>query len=80
MPYADIDRQHEAVRQWQQSHPEKLKAYRKTMFIKRAIERCRFPQPSSIQRHALTEDEVMQLVEGVLAMLRARDTSPDTQV
>ena len=74
MPYADIDRQHEAVRHWQQSHPEKLKAYRKTMFIKRAIDKRRFPQPSSIQRHALTEAEVMQLVEGVLASFRARDT------
>ena len=70
MPYADIARQREAVRQWQESHPEKLKAYRKTMFMKRAIEKCRFPQPSSIQRHALTEVEVVQLVEGVLASLR----------
>jgi hypothetical protein len=51
-----------------------MKAYRKTMFIKRAIDKRRFPQPSSIQRHALTEAEVMQLVEGVLASLRARDT------
>ena len=34
----------------------------------------RFPQPSSIQQHALTEAEVMQLVEGVLASFRARDT------
>ena len=42
--------------------------------MKRAIDKRRFPQPSSIQRHALTEAEVMQLVEGVLASLRARDT------
>tara|TARA_B100000795_G_scaffold75206_1_gene53429 strand:- start:79 stop:309 length:231 start_codon:yes stop_codon:yes gene_type:complete len=74
MPYADIERQREAVRQWQESHPEKMKAYRKTMFMKRAIDKRRFPQPSSIQRHALTEAEVMQLVEGVLASFRARDT------
>ena len=73
MPYADIARrrQREAVRQWQESHPEKLKAYRKTMFMKRAIEKRRFPQPSSIQQHAITEDEVIQLVENVLASLRA---------
>ena len=59
-----------SVRDWQESHPEKLKAYRKTMIMKRAIEKRRFPQPSSIQRHALTEVEVVQLVEGVLASLR----------
>jgi len=59
-----------SVRDWQESHPEKLKAYRKTMIMKRAIEKRRFPQPSSIQRHALTEVEVVQLVVGVLASLR----------
>jgi ferric-dicitrate binding protein FerR (iron transport regulator) len=78
MPYADPERQREAVRQWQESHPEKLKAYRKTMFMKRAIEKRRFPQPSSIQQHAITEDEVIQLVEGVLASLRA--CAPSEQV
>jgi hypothetical protein len=32
--YANKSRQEEAVRQWQEAHPEKLKAYRKTMFFK----------------------------------------------
>ena len=27
MPYADPERQREAVKVWQQAHPEKLKAY-----------------------------------------------------
>jgi len=67
-----------SVRDWQESHPEKLKAYRKTMFMKRAIEKRRFPQPSSIQQHAITEDEVIQLVESVLASLRA--CAPSEQV
>ena len=37
MPYADSARQREAVKVWQESHPEKLKAYRKTMFMRNAI-------------------------------------------
>ena len=78
MPYADPERLKGSARQCANgrsvSPPEKMKANRKTMFIKRAIDKRRFPQPSSIQRHALTEAEVMQLVEGVLASLRARDT------
>ena len=36
MPYADSARQREAVKVWQESHPEKLKAYRKTMFSLRS--------------------------------------------
>eukprot|EP00964_Phaeocystis_antarctica_P130976 scaffold94856_cov39-Phaeocystis_antarctica.AAC.2 len=42
------------------------------------LEKRRFPQPSSIQQHAITEDEVIQLVESVLASLRA--CAPSEQV
>ena len=76
MPYADPERQREAVRQWQESHPEKLKAYRKTMFMRNAIAKHRFPQPRSIQQHGLTDAEVIQLVENVLASLRASTEQP----
>ena len=38
MPYADPERQRDAVKRWQQAHPEKLKAYRKTMFMKNYID------------------------------------------
>ena len=71
MPYADSARQREAVKVWQESHPEKLKAYRKTMFMRNAIAKHRFPQPRSIQQHGLTDAEVIHLVENVLASLRA---------
>ena len=71
MPYADPERQREAVKVWQQSHPEKLKAYRKTMFMRNSIAKHRFPKQRSIQQHGLTDAEVIHLVENVLASLRA---------
>ena len=71
MPYADPERQREAVKVWQQAHPEKLKAYRKTMFMKNSIAKHRFPKQRSIQFHGLTDAEVIHLVENVLASLRA---------
>ena len=71
MPYADPERQREAVKVWQQAHPEKLKAYRKTMFMRNSIAKHRFPKQRSIQQHGLTDAEVIHLVENVLASLRA---------
>ena len=71
MPYADPERQRDAVKRWQQAHPEKLKAYRKTMFMKNSIAKHRFPKQRSIQFHGLTDAEVIHLVENVLASLRA---------
>ena len=71
MPYADPEKQREAVKRWQQAHPEKLKAYRKTMFMKNSIAKHRFPKQRSIQFHGLTDAEVIHLVENVLASLRA---------
>ena len=71
MPYADPERQREAVKVWQQSHPEKLKAYRKTMYMRNSIAKHRFPKQRSIQQHGLTDAEVIHLVENVLASLRA---------
>ena len=59
MPYADPERQREAVKVWQQAHPEKLKAYRKTMFMKNSIAKHRFPKQRSIQFHGLTDAEVI---------------------
>ena len=49
----------------------KLKAYRKTMFMKNSIAKHRFPKQRSIQFHGLTDAEVIHLVENVLASLRA---------
>ena len=69
--HADPERQREAVKVWQQAHPEKLKAYRKTMFMKNSIAKHRFPKQRSIQFHGLTDAEVIHLVENVLASLRA---------
>ena len=71
MPYADPEKQRDAVKRWQQAHPEKLKAYRKTMFMKNSIAKHRFPKQRSIQFHGLTDAEVIHLVENVLASLRA---------
>ena len=71
MPYADPEKQREAVKRWQQAHPEKLLAYRKTMFMKNSIAKHRFPKQRSIQFHKLTDAEVIHLVENVLASLRA---------
>ena len=70
MPYADPEKQREAVKRWQQAHPEKLLAYRKTMFMKNSIAKHRFPKQRSIQFHGLTDAEVIHLVENVLASLR----------
>ena len=55
MPYADPEKQRDAVKRWQQAHPEKLKAYRKTMFMKNSIAKHRFPKQRSIQFHGLTD-------------------------
>ena len=49
MPYADPEKQRDAVKRWQQAHPEKLLAYRKTMFMKNSIAKHRFPKQRSIQ-------------------------------
>ena len=51
MPYADPERQREEVKVWQQSHPEKLKAYRKKMFMRNSIAKHHFPKPRSIHMY-----------------------------
>lgn len=66
MPYADVERQREAVQRWREAHPEKVRAYRKTSMLRRAAKERRIPRPSSIELHALTDEEVVQLVKGVL--------------
>jgi len=69
MPYADIEQQREAVRSWREAHPDRVRAYRKASMLKRTAQQRRLPRPSSIEHHALTNEEVLQLVKGVLASL-----------
>ena len=72
MPYANPERRREAVRIWRQAHPEKVKTYRRTSMLRKAVNERRFPRPSSIEHHALTEEEVMRIVTSVLGKVSDR--------
>ena len=79
MPYADAEQQRAAVRSWREAHPEKVKAYRKASMLRRAAKERRLPRPSSIEHHALTDDELVQLVANVLLRpASARELSTHT--
>lgn len=67
MPYKDVERQREACRTWNRLHPEKVKGYKKTRFIRRAIAQRRLPQPHSIQRHEITPEELNDLARDGLS-------------
>ena len=69
MPYADVERQREAVRMWRLAHPEKVETYKRTSMLRKAVNQRRFPRPSSIERHALTEEEVMRIVASVFGSI-----------
>ena len=66
MPYADAEKQREAVRAWRKAHPERVREHRKKSMVKRAAMERRLPRLSSIEHHSLTDEEVTQLVKRVL--------------
>ena len=72
MPYVDEMRQREAVRSWRKAHPERVKAYKKTSFIRKTTKEGRLPQLRSIEHHALTDEEILQLVEHASTQARCR--------
>ena len=65
MPYADPARQREAVQMWREAHPEKVREYKRTSILKKALREHRMPRTSSIRHHALTKDELMMIVARV---------------
>ena len=66
MPYKDPSRQREAVRAWKRAHPEKVRAYQRAELLKRSIAQRTFPRPSSVAHHALTEQDLTQILASVL--------------
>lgn len=65
MPYNDIEKQHEFVRQWKKAHPARVQAYRRTSMLKNAIKQKKMPRVSTMKHHALTKEEVLQLVSNL---------------
>ena len=72
MPYADAEKQREAVRAWRKAHPERVREHRKKSMVKRAATERRLPRLSSIEHHSLTDEEVTQLVKRVLTVKYCR--------
>ena len=72
MPYADAEKQREAVRAWRKAHPERVREHRKKSMVKRAAMERRLPRLSSIEHHSLTDEEVTQLVKRVLTVKYCR--------
>ena len=72
MPYADAEKQREAVRAWREAHPERVREHRKRSMVKKAAKERRLPRLSSIEHHSLTDEEVMQLVKRVLTVKYCR--------
>ena len=66
MPYADAERQREAVQLWREAHPEKVKAYKRASLLRKAMRERRLPRASSVEHHALTEEELTRIVASVL--------------
>ena len=66
MPYADAERQREAVKSWHEAHPEKVKAYKRTSLLRKSVRERRLPRASSVEHHAFTEEELMRIVASVL--------------
>ena len=65
MPYSDVKRQREAVRAWRKAHPEKVKAYRRTSMLRKAMNERRLPRTRSIEHYALTEEELVRIITNV---------------
>ena len=72
MPYADAEKQREAVRAWREAHPERVREHRKKSMVKKAAKERQLPRLSSIEHHSLTDEEVMQLVKRVLTVKYCR--------
>ena len=49
MPYADAEKQREAVRAWREAHPERVREHRKKSMVKKAAKERRLPGISSIE-------------------------------
>lgn len=66
MPYANAERQREAVQTWRHAHPEKVKLYKRKGILIKAIKERRLPNQRSIKHHALTKEDLMTIVASVL--------------
>jgi hypothetical protein len=67
MTYRDPQRGRDAVQAWRKANPERVKHQRKIALIERAIRERRLPRLQSIEKHGLSDEDVLRIVSAVMA-------------
>ena len=68
MPYRDPERQREYMKEWRVANAQRVASYQRAAVLSSAMKGCRFPTPKSVQRHGLTEEELVRVVASMLSV------------
>ena len=71
MPYRDPEKQCAYMKTWRAANTQRVGGYRRAAVLDSALSKHRFPSLRSIERHRLTEEELMRIVAGVVAAQRS---------
>ena len=63
------------MKAWRATNPQKIGAYQRAAVLESALRMRRFPTRRSIERHSLTEDELMRVVASVVRTCRRTPAS-----